>query len=146
MRILVDTSILIAICVQNHPNHDSARQWFRKAEQEQAELFISSHSLMEAYSVLTRAPFQPKIGADQAKEMLEKNVLSRVSLISLEGDAYVKLMQKLADGQIIGGKTYDAIILACAEASNTKQVITSNFKDFLKLKQVLGYTIEVVGL
>lgn len=146
MKTLFDSSIVIAFCVKNHPKHEMAKQWFLKAQSGKISMFLAAHSLIEAYSVMTRAPFKPKISAEKAKELLHKNVLPLCTIIGLEVDAYKNVLDLLADNNLVGGISYDAIIFETAQQANIKQLITANTKDFYRLNTVFDYDIDVIGI
>ncbi|MEL6718165.1 MAG: PIN domain-containing protein [Bacteroidota bacterium] len=146
MSALIDSSVLVAFCVKKHPKHDTALQWFKKAKRENLKLYIAAHTLDEAYSVLTRAPFDPKIKADDARKMINTNILPFVTLITLDGSKYEKVMNQLADNELIGGIIYDSITIESANQAEVKQIITANTKDFARLNAVFKYEIEVIGI
>jgi predicted nucleic acid-binding protein len=60
--------VLIAAFVESHPKHKSALSFLMKAKNKEFELFVSSHTILEIYSVLTGAPFKPKITPIIAKQ------------------------------------------------------------------------------
>ncbi|MEM9885432.1 MAG: PIN domain-containing protein [Bacteroidota bacterium] len=146
MKTLFDSSVIIAFCVEQHPKHEVAKQWFLKAKNKEIELYVAGHSLMESYSVLTRTPFKPRINATQAKLLLEQNVLSFAQLIVLKAADYKRLLSQLVENNFIGGISYDAVVFESAALSGIQQVITANAKDFLRLKAAFSYRINVIAI
>ncbi|MEM6802753.1 MAG: PIN domain-containing protein [Bacteroidota bacterium] len=146
MKTIFDTSVLVASCVKNHPKHNVARKWLEKSSKMEIEAYVASHSLIEAYSVLTRAPFQPKIGSAEAYLMLERNILSHVRQINLEADNYLEVLKKLSENKFVGGISYDAIILACAKKYKLQQLISANAKDFIKIIRGFQWDLEIIGI
>jgi predicted nucleic acid-binding protein len=59
VKVLFDTSVLIAALVVSHPQHAACFPRLKAAQSKQIQGFISTHTLAEAYSVLTRLPFSP---------------------------------------------------------------------------------------
>ena len=56
MRVLFDTSALVAAIVEGHPQHDRAFPWLDKARKGALTYFVASHSLAELYAVLSTYP------------------------------------------------------------------------------------------
>jgi len=66
MKVLMDTSVLIAGLLSDHVQHAQARSWLAQAKAGTFEAVVSSHSLAELYSVLTRLPRTPRITPAEA--------------------------------------------------------------------------------
>ncbi len=133
MKVLFDTSVLVASFVQQHPQHASAVAWLKRATSGEIDFFVSSHTLLELYSVLTRAPFVPRIGPEQAARMIAHNVANRATVVALTAADTIDLITQLATTGVTGGTTYDAIIVKCAEKAAVDSLLTLNPRDFLKL-------------
>ena len=133
MKILFDSSVLIAAFVESHPKHKSALLFLTKAKNGEFELIVSAHTILEIYSVLTSAPFKPKISPDIAKKLIENNIkrIAKISYIS-DRDCF-KIIDKMCDADLKGGIVYDAIIVECALKSKVNEIITLNPKDFSRL-------------
>ncbi len=56
MKILFDTSTLIAALLDKHPAYDSAYFWLDAVLEGEHEGVVSAHSLAEVYNKLTRIP------------------------------------------------------------------------------------------
>jgi predicted nucleic acid-binding protein len=56
MKVLMDTSVLIAGMLSDHVQHAQAQPWLARAKNGPVEAVVSGHSLAELYSVLTRPP------------------------------------------------------------------------------------------
>ena len=146
MKILFDSSTLIAASVQNHPKHESAFSWLKKAKNSEVEGYVSAHTLLEVYSVLTRTPFQPKIIPAHARRLIDTNVTSLMNVISLEMKGYNEILDLLANHQLKGGIVYDALILKCSMDKEIPYIVTANRKDFERLVRALAFKIEVIGI
>ncbi len=83
MKVLFDTSALIAAFIESHPKHMDALSWLEQALTSKLEYYVSSHSIFEVYSVLTRAPFKPKINPTTARKLIEDNIIKDAALITL---------------------------------------------------------------
>ncbi len=135
MKILFDTSVLIAAFVESHPKHNAALKFLTQAKKKEFELFVSAHSILEVYSVLTSAPFKPKITTLTAKKLIENNIKAIAKIIYLSDNDYFNIVEKMSDSDFKGGIVYDAIIIECALNSNVGKILTLNSKDFLRLTQ-----------
>lgn len=133
MKSLFDSSALIAGCVESHPKHEAARKWMSRAKRKEVEFLVAGHSIFEVYSVLTSAPFQPRITPKIAQELLKENVEDHAEIVTLSKKDHQKIMQKLVNRNLSGRMVYDAIIAECALKAKADQIITSNSKDFIRL-------------
>ena len=133
MKILFDSSVLIASFVESHPKHKSALSFLMKAKNKEFQLFVSSHSILEVYSVLTSAPFNPKITPNIAKQLIENNIKNIAKTIYLTGEDYFKIVEKMSNSNFSGGIIYDAIVVECALNAKVDEILTLNTKDFLRL-------------
>jgi predicted nucleic acid-binding protein len=80
--------VLIAAFIESHPKHKSALALLIKAKDKEFELFVSSHTILEIYSVLTSAPFKPKITPLIAKQLIENNIKNIEKTVYLTDDIY----------------------------------------------------------
>ena len=133
MKILFDTSVLIAAFVESHPKHNAALKYLIRAKGKEFKLFVSAHSILEVYSVLTSAPFKPKITTLAAKKLIENNIKAIAKIIYLSDKDYFNIVEKISDSDFKGGIVYDAIVVECALNSNVDEILTLNSKDFLRL-------------
>lgn len=133
MKILFDSSVLIAAFVEFHPKHKTALSFLAKAKNKEFELFVSAHSILEVYSVLTSAPFKPRITSVIAKQLIENNIRSFAKIVYLSDKDYFVIIEKMSSSGLIGGIVYDAIIVECALNSKVDEILTLNPKDFLRL-------------
>ena len=133
LKILFDSSVLIAAFVESHPKHKSALSFLMKAKSKEFQLFVSSHTILEIYSVLTSTPFKPKITPIIAKLLIENNIKNIAKTIYLTGEDYFKIVEKMSNSNLSGGIIYDAIVVECALNANVDEILTLNTKDFLRL-------------
>lgn len=133
MKILFDSSVLLAAFVEPHPKHKSALSFLIKAKNKEFQLLVSAHSILEIYSVLTSAPFNPKITPIIAKQLIENNIRNIAEIIYLADEDYFTIVDKLSKSNFFGGIVYDAIIVECALNAKVDEILTLNSKDFLRL-------------
>ena len=133
MRILLDTSVLVAAIVEAHPAHEQALPWLQRTRDGSDSGLVAAHSLAELYAVLTTLPIQPRISPTVAWQLIDHNVLNVLEIISLSHDDYFAAIKRLSDLGIAGGATYDALILQAALRANADQIVTLNEKDFRRV-------------
>lgn len=133
MKILFDSSVLIASFIESHPKHKAALWYLRKAKEKEFEFLVSSHSLLEIYSVLTSTPFNPKITAEIAKQLIDNNIKNLARIVYLTDKEYYQLIEKISVSNYTGGIVYDSLIIQCALKAGADEILTLNIKDFLKL-------------
>lgn len=133
MKILLDASVLVAAMVEAHPAHERALPWLKRAIDGNAEGLVAAHSLAEVYAILTTLPVQPKISALNARKLITQNIVEKLEVVFLSDTDYAEVIGHLASLGIIGGVTYDALILRSAIKADVDQVVTFNEKDFRRV-------------
>ena len=133
LKILFDSSVLIAAFVESHPKHKPALSFLVKAKRKEFQLLVSSHTILEIYSVLTSAPFKPKITPILAKQLIENNIKNIAKTICLKDEDYFKIVEKMSNSNFSGGIIYDAIVVECALIAKADEILTLSSKDFLRL-------------
>ena len=130
--------------VEAHPKHEQAFAWLLRARKGEFELVVSAHTLLEIYSVLTTAPFKPKISADTAKKLIDTNIKKIALIHSLNTSEYVQVINRVAGLNLKGGIVYDALIFQCAKKSGIKEIVTLNARDFNRLNQ--DNSVKIISL
>jgi predicted nucleic acid-binding protein len=74
MRLLFDTSCLIAAFVQAHPAHTAAWEWLEQTLEGSHHGIVASHTLAVLYAVLTRLPLRPPIPPGTVLQLIEENL------------------------------------------------------------------------
>jgi predicted nucleic acid-binding protein len=94
---------------------------------------INAHGLAEFYSVLTRAPFAPRIHPAEAGRFLDDNILPFFELVALSVDDYKAVLHSCSIAGLVGGVVFDALHLHSARKAGCDRVYTFNVKDFRSL-------------
>ena len=63
MKALFDTSVLVAAFEVSHPRHGVCLPWLQRVQASEIDGYLSTHTLAELYSVLSRLPVKPPISA-----------------------------------------------------------------------------------
>lgn len=133
MRLLFDTSVLVAGFVASHPKHHAALRWLQRAHAKEISVIISSHTLAECFAVLTRLPLSPKISPDTASYLLRENVEKIAEIVTLSVKDYQMVLKRMTELGLSGGIIYDAITVQAAHKAKANKILTLNSKDFIRL-------------
>lgn len=137
MKVLFDTSVLVAAMVEAHPRHRASLAVLQKAMDGKIKMFVAAHSCAEVYAVLTTLPVSPRIIPETAVLLLEKNILPWAKVVDLSAQDYVDLIHEIGRAGLSGGVVYDAIAIHCARKAHVDHIWTWNSKDFIRIAQDL---------
>lgn len=138
MKILFDTSLLVAAMVEGHPAHGMALPWLQRVKAKPDAGLVAAHTLAELYAILTRLPVNPRIPPALALQLIQTNILATCEVVALSSDDYVTLLSHLADLGIAGDAVYDALLLHAAWKTGVDQVVTLNAADFRRVYPALA--------
>ena len=117
MLVLFDTSVLVAALIVSHPQNSACFPRLKAAESKQIEGFISTHSLAETYSVMTRFPIQPRITPTQTQSIIT-DISQHLKIVLLLPDDYLTVIDRMAALNLQGGGIFDALIAQAALKAN----------------------------
>ncbi len=125
-----------------HVHHiQSAREIERRLDDGHT-LVVASPALIETYAVMTRLPPPRRLSPGTVMALLEANFAgAAIEVVALDPSDYRRLLGQAAVHGVAGGRTYDAVILACAIAAHADVLLTFNDRQFRSL--ALG-AIEIV--
>jgi predicted nucleic acid-binding protein len=133
MKILFDTSVLVAAIVEPHPMHSHAFPWLVRAKSKEIDMAVAAHTLAELYAVLTTLPVIPRITPGAARRLIHENVETTAKIVSLSSQDYVSAIKNLSDSGLSGGIIYDALIIRAAQKVNVDKILTLNANDFKRV-------------
>ncbi len=133
MKVLFDTSILVAAMVEAHPRHEAALPWLAKARDGRVGYFVSAHSLAELFSVLTTLPTSPRPTPAIARRLIHENVERRARVVTLTRRDYSAVLRSLDELGLAGGIVYDALIARAARKAGVDRLLTLNPADFRRV-------------
>jgi predicted nucleic acid-binding protein len=133
MKVLLDTSVLVAALVEPHPEHKRSFPWLSGTKSKSSEVVISSHTLAELYAVLTTLPVSPKISPGLAARLIHESVEPRATIVPLSTSDYLATIRRLSDLGFSGGAVYDALIIKAAQKSGADRIVTLNTRDFKRI-------------
>jgi predicted nucleic acid-binding protein len=129
----VDTNILVAASIQDHPQYIQSFELLGRVKDGALQACITTHGLAEFYSVLTRAPFRPRVHPAEASRFLEDNILPHFELVALSAEDYRTVLSTCAKAGLVGGVVFDALHLYGAQKAGCDRIYTFNVKDFRAL-------------
>ena len=142
MLVLFDTSVLVAALIVSHPQNSACFPRLKAAESKQIEGFISTHSLAETYSVMTRIPIQPRITPSKT-QIIIGNISQHLEIVPLHSDDYLSAIDRMAALNLQGGGIFDAIIAQAALKANVDVLLTLNPNHFTRLGQAIAQLVQV---
>jgi predicted nucleic acid-binding protein len=133
VKAYLDTNVLVAASVQEHPHHEQSFDLLKAVKERTLQGCIGTHGLAEFYSVLTRAPFTPRVHPAEAGRFLDDNILPYFEIVALSADDYRAVLHSCSNASLIGGVVFDALHLYSAQKAGCDRVYTFNLKDFRAL-------------
>jgi predicted nucleic acid-binding protein len=127
--LILDSSAVVALVSTWHAQHQRVHDFIEGRLAGGDRLALASHSLVEAYSVLTRLPAPYRIAAAAAHELLEIN-FSDCVLLGLATRKVWQVLAECAEQGIGGGRIYDALIAHTARKGARPTLFTLNPKHF----------------
>ncbi len=131
---------MVAAFLGDHPHHQASLELFASAEK--SKTYCAAHSLAEVYAALTRLPLRPPVAPEQALLFLQ-DARRRLHAIALSEAEYFEVLEEAARQGVVGGRLYDALLLACAEKAKAELIYTWNLGHFRQLRPDLARRIRM---
>lgn len=138
MKVYLDTSVIGAATVKAHVHHQESAAALRLIHKKQLNAATSTHALAEAYAVLTRAPFQPRLYPSDVWNSFSANLIPHLEVAALSMDLYCDAIKLCAAHGWIGGRVYDAVHLRCSSQVGCDRIYTFNVRHFVQLAPELA--------
>jgi predicted nucleic acid-binding protein len=142
IKVLFDTSVLVSAIIVNHPQHSVCFSQIQAAQSGQIKGFISTHSLAETYSVITRLPVQPRINPQQAHSIV-LDISQYLEAVPLLVDDYQAAIAQMATLNLPGGGIFDALIAQAAVKAEVDALLTLNPNHFTRLGNAITQIVQV---
>lgn len=133
--VLLDTSVAIAVIVEDHDVHAAALEIVRGRR-----LGLAGHAWFETYSVLTRLPGAHRRSPADALRLLAHNFPASTFLGE---DESLELGPEIARLGIAGGAVYDALVGAAARR-HRRRLVSADIRA-RPVYEALGVELEVIG-
>jgi predicted nucleic acid-binding protein len=125
-----DTSCMVAAVFTWHECHLAASAEIEARLDRGERLAVAAPALIETYAVPTRLPSPHRLLPADAWRLVEANFVEQGTIVALSGAAYRRLLRRLAEREISGGRTYDAAIAECASLAGAETLLTLNPRHF----------------
>ena len=129
-RFALDTSCMVAAVCSWHERHHEAAAAVESRLERGEQLAVAAHALVETYAVLTRLPSPHRLAPGDAWAVVQANFVESAAVVTLSGREHAALLGRLADAGTGGGRTYDAVIAACAAKARAAELLTFNPRHF----------------
>ena len=140
MKVLFDSSVLIAAMTAKHVQHKAALTWATKTSSGQVEAFMSTHALAELYSVLTGHPHW-RITPQACLESLTI-IQAYIQPVALGTKDYTWVLQRMANLGLPGGSIYDALHARAALKQKADVLLSLNTKHFVRLGEDVAKLVQ----
>ena len=91
------------------------------------------HCCLELYAVSTRLPEEFRLAPDDARRLIQEEVLARFRVEQLPADTRRAFLTWAAQDRVAGGRIYDAHIAETARQAGARAVVTDNRRHFSAL-------------
>ncbi|MEO7328042.1 MAG: type II toxin-antitoxin system VapC family toxin [Minicystis sp.] len=132
MKIVFDTSVLVAAVLATHRDHARAVVWLTAVSEGRVDGVVSVHGLGELWSVLTKLPVVPPISPTTARQVIE-DVLAQFEAVPVTVQICAEALDRCTSKGLRSGAIFDALHLATAESIGATALLTFNERDFLRL-------------
>jgi predicted nucleic acid-binding protein len=129
MRVLLDTSCLVAAVLPQHEHHAATVAELARRRAAGHQCVTAAHVVTEAYAVLTRLPPPHRLAAADAAAVLDRNWGTATTIALTAAESWRVLRQHAAAG-IGGGRIYDGLIAQCARKGKAAEILTWNVRHF----------------
>jgi predicted nucleic acid-binding protein len=133
--------VIISGLLSWHENHKAASAYLTELFESRGEVVLPLHSLVEAYAVMTRLPPPHRLSAKEAFDILEGSFQSRANLVGLAGNEGWGFLRALSFRNLVGGTSYDSLILESARKGGAQRILTFNRAHF---ERVGNEGVEIV--
>ena len=133
MRIFLDTNVLVAASVRQHPHFDRADALLRRCAAGDDEGIVHAHSILEFHSAITQLPGGLAVPPAYVRVLLQEGLLPHVRCATLDADGIVAVQKQAGERGIAGGAIYDLFHLAVAEREAVERLYTFNTGHFRSL-------------
>ncbi|MGB3614610.1 MAG: PIN domain-containing protein [Elainellaceae cyanobacterium] len=140
MKVLFDTSVIVAASLPQHPRHAPCFAQLQAARTDQVQGYLSTHSLAEIYSVLTRMPSKPRMSPQDVRLLIDHQ-LQYLEAVLLEPANYRAAIAQMSELNLPGGGIFDALIAQAALKAGVDRLLTLNPKHFTRLSEAIALLV-----
>jgi predicted nucleic acid-binding protein len=135
MRVLLDTSCLVAAALPQHEHHRTTIEDLSRRRTAGHTFLMAAHAVLESYAVLTRLPAPHRLAPADAMAILDRN-WGRTETIALTAAESWRVVRQHAAKGFAGGRVYDGCIAASARKGKANEILTWNVRHFETLSGI----------
>lgn len=125
MKVAVDSSVLVSALIASENGHDECNQVL---DSHQCSAHV--HALAETFNTLTGSRLGFRVPANQVVVMFQREVLPRVTFVSLDADETVHALMAAEQRGVRGGAVFDYHHLVAAMKAGAEKFFTLDTEDF----------------
>jgi predicted nucleic acid-binding protein len=131
MKVLIDSSILVALIADKHPKNTACHKAFKDDER----YIFYDHSALEAYRVLTYPNVErggynlPAMNVAHTIQDMTQNM----TVIGMSSTQRFDVLAKYSERKVISARIYDAMIGYAGIIHGAQRIMTLNGKNFRSL-------------
>jgi len=129
MRVLCDSSVLIAALLPSQDHHTASAAVLNGAD----EVAVHVHALNETFATLTGGSLGFRVDADLAARLIREQIINRAITIILDAEEVTDALGKARARGVRGGAVYDYMHLVAARKGKAEVLYTLNLADFQNL-------------
>jgi len=130
MKIFLDTNVLIAASVRQHPHFERSHALLRRCKNKTDVGVIHSHSLLEFHSAITQLPGGLAVPPAYVAPLLNEGLLPFLRIVSLDTKAVREVQKRASERGVVGGAISDLYHLVAAEKEHVERLYTFNTSHF----------------
>jgi predicted nucleic acid-binding protein len=132
--------MIAAICSWHEFHREAASEIGGRLDRRE-RMIVAAPALVETYAVLTRFPPPHRLAAEHALALIEANFMKSTKIVALDARSYQNLLRQAPNERVLGGRTYDAVIAACALKARVSALLTFNSRDFESVARRLNVVV-----
>lgn len=133
MKIFLDTNVLIAASVRQHPHFARADAILQRCVTREDEGIIHIHSVLEFHSAITQLPKGLAVPPAHVSTLLGDGLLPFLRCATLSPKEILAVQKRAGELGITGGGIYDLFHLAAAVNEGADRLYTFNTSHFRAL-------------
>jgi predicted nucleic acid-binding protein len=130
LKVYVDTNLVVTRTLSGQGKHSEAVEFFSRIREQDWLPVISSHGIVEVYSVLSRMPLPYRLSPADAWQTIEANLLPMFEIVELSMAVQLSVVRDCSRQGLAGGLVYDALHMAAARNAGCERIYTYNVKHF----------------
>ena len=133
MKVLFDTSTLVAGMLQVHPHKTACRPWILAVRDGLHEGALCSHSLAEFYATMTAMPLKPQLSPSETRQTIDE-LLTHFEVVPLLEADYLAALDLVSSRLLRSGAIFDALLEIAARKAAVERLVTVNMAHFERFR------------